>query len=136
MSPGEVEVGAEGGEASGKDGVAFEAFGFVKFTGIDVGFAGVASGVDEEGGAALGEGGAGEGGIAKDGTGNGCVGDGAGLEEAAEGLPDVSGGSGDGDHGRRGRVGGGGGKTKSDLWGVRGNVTIGLLRGGREFANR
>ena len=50
MAPRNAGGGARFGDAPGEDGVAVEAFGFVELAGVDVGLAGVAGGVDQEGG--------------------------------------------------------------------------------------
>lgn len=50
MAPRHAGGGAGLGDAAGEDGVAVEALGLVELAGVDVGFAGIAGGVDEEGG--------------------------------------------------------------------------------------
>ena len=49
MAPRHAGVGAGRGDGAGQDGVAGQALGLVQFAGVDVGLAGVAGGVDEEG---------------------------------------------------------------------------------------
>jgi hypothetical protein len=57
VAPRHTDGGAGLGDAAGKDGVAVEALGFVELAGVDVGLAGIAGGVDEEGGLVGAEGG-------------------------------------------------------------------------------
>ena len=51
MAPRDTSRFAGLADAAGKDGIAIQAFRFVGFAGIDVGLAGVAGGIDEEGSA-------------------------------------------------------------------------------------
>jgi hypothetical protein len=57
VAPRHAGVGAGLRDGAGKDGVAEQALGFVQLAGIDVGFAGVACGVDQEFGLILQQGG-------------------------------------------------------------------------------
>lgn len=51
VTPGNAGFGASLGDQAGKNGVAKQALGFVQLAGVDIGFAGVAGGIDQKFGA-------------------------------------------------------------------------------------